>query len=109
MSVYASNHRIFQPCPELLTPYQSAVTFKVRVELFKRAGRDLVERNITDFRNDLIVYSLLVGGLRVFLQRRLAIGLLPEVHPLAERHIGRGFRCVRTDFFFEPPPPSSAA
>ena len=65
MSVYAPYYRIRKPCSELLTPHQSAVAFKVCVELFKRAGRDLVERNISDLWDDLIIDSLLVGGLRV--------------------------------------------
>ena len=80
MSVNASDHRIFQPCTVLLSSYEPAVAFEVRVELLECAGRDLIERDISDLRDDLIVYPLLVGGLRVFLQRRLAIGLIPEVY-----------------------------
>ena len=65
--IYAADDRVRKPCSELLTPYQSAVAFMVSVELFKRAGRDLIERNFSDFWDDLIEYSLLIGCLRVIL------------------------------------------
>ena len=67
MSVDASDHRVLQPCAVLLTPYESAVAFEVRVKLLERSGRDLIERNISDLRDDLIVDPLLVCCLRVFL------------------------------------------
>ena len=75
MGVNTSDHRIFQPGTVLLSPYEPAVAFQMCVELFERAGRDLIERNIAYLRDDLIVDPLLVGGLRVLLQRRLTIGL----------------------------------
>ena len=102
MRMNASDHRVFQPCAVLLSPYESAIAFEMCVELLERAGRDLIERNITDLRDDLIVYPLLLCGLRVLLQRRLAIGLIPEVHPLAEWHVrgaSRDLSCA--DFFLE--------
>lgn len=79
------------------------------VELFDRDGRDLIERNISYLRDDLIVYPLLVGCLRVFFKRRLAKDLIPEVHPLTERHIrgaSRDLGCA--DFFLECFEPSEA-
>ena len=65
MGVYAPYHRVGKPFSVYLSADKPAVAFEVCVELFERSCRYLVQRNISDFRDDLIVYPLLVGGLCV--------------------------------------------
>ena len=102
MGVYAPYHRVGKSFSVYFSADEPAVAFKVRVEPFECSCRDLVKRNIADFRDDLIIDSLLVGGLCVRTERRLAVVLIPEVYPLSERH----FRCAPSDLgcsdgFFE--------
>ena len=86
MGVDASNHRVCQSGAVDISANESAVGFELGVKFFQESRRDLIKRMVSDFWNDLFVDALLVGGLGGFLERVLAVGLILEVHPFAERH-----------------------
>ena len=71
------------------------------VKSLQRTRGNLVQRIVPYLGNDLLVDALLVGLLGMFLQRVLTVGLIPEVHPLTESHIGRAFLSHRTKLSFE--------
>ena len=89
MGVYAPYHRVGKPFSVYFSADKPAVAFEMCVELFKCSCRDLVKRNIADFRDDLIIDSLFIGGLCVRSESRLTLVLIPEVYPLSEWHFGR--------------------
>ena len=101
MSVNASNHRVRQSGAVDISADKSAVGFELGVEFLQESRGDLIQRMVSDFGNDLFVDALLVGGLGGFLQRVLAVGLIPEVHPLAKGHGRRGFLCDRPQLGLE--------
>ena len=76
MGVYAPYHRIGKPFSVYFSADEPAVAFEMCVELFERSCRDLVKRNIADFRDDLIIDSLFIGGLCVRSESRLAVVLI---------------------------------
>ena len=84
MGVNAPNHRVSQPGAVDIPSDESAVGFELCVEFLQESRGDLIQRMVCDFWNDLFVDTLLVGGLSGFLERVLAVGLLPEIHPFAE-------------------------
>ena len=89
MGVYAPYHRVGKSFSVYLSADKPAVAFEMCIELFERSCRDLIKRKIADFRDDLIVDSLLIGGLCVRSESGLAVVLIPEVYPLSEWHFGR--------------------
>ena len=102
MGVYAPYHRVGKPFSVYFSADEPAVAFEMCVERFECSCRYLIKRNIADFRDDLIVYSLLIGGLCVRTERRLAVVLIPEVYPLSKWHFGRAPRDLGcSDGFFE--------
>ena len=66
----------------LLSLDKSAVCLELSIEFLQRSCIEPVQRNVADFRDDMLVDALFVGFLCV-LKRVLAVGLIPEVHPLA--------------------------
>ena len=88
MGVYAPYHRVGKSFSVYFSADKPAVAFEMCVELFECSCRDLVKRNIADFRDDLIIDSLLIGGLCVRSESWFAVILIPEVYPLSERHFG---------------------
>ena len=76
MGVNASDNRVGKSWAELLSARESAVRFEVSVEFLKRTRRNLIQRMVADLRDDLLVDALLVGFLRIFLQRVFAVGSL---------------------------------
>ncbi len=86
MCVNASDDGVRESRSVDLAPSKSAVRFEVRVELFERTCRDLIQRVFSELRNDLLVDALLVGDLRRLGKAVFAVSAVPEVHPLAEWH-----------------------
>ena len=101
MGVYAPYHRVGKPFSVYFSADEPAVAFEMCVELFECSCRYLIKRNIADFRDDLIIDSLFIGGLCVRSESRLAVVLIPEVYPLSEGHVRRASRDLGcSDCFF---------
>ena len=101
MGVNATNHRVCQSGSVDFSADKSSVGFELGVEFLQKSRGNLIQRMVSDFWNDLFVDTLLVGGLGGFLQRVLAVGLIPEIHPLAKGHGRRSFLCDRPQLGFE--------
>ena len=65
----------------------SSVCLFLCVELLQIGLRQLVQRNFSDFGNDMIVNAVFIVGSCGNAECVSAVGLIPEVDPIPERHI----------------------
>ena len=85
--VAGAHHAVGQALPEVLHPAPSAALLQPCVELLQVVLRELVHRNLADLGDDVVIDSVLVALLRCLSDFGLGEVLIPEVHPIAKRHI----------------------
>ena len=69
----------------------SSVCLFLCVELLQIGLRQHVQRNFSDFGNDMIVNTIFIVGSCGKAECVSAVGLIPEVDPIPERHIRLDF------------------
>lgn len=62
--------------------------FQVGIELLEILLGQLAQRDLAQLRNDVLVDVGLIGVLRGGAETGLDVGLIPEVHPFPEGHVG---------------------
>ena len=67
---------------------EPALLFQVGVELLEILLRQLAQRDLAQLWNDVLVDVGLIGVLRGGAETGLDVGLIPEVHPFSEGHVG---------------------
>ena len=71
------------------------------IELLKITLCELIQRDFSDFRDDVLVDPVLIAELRVQPKLGLAVVLIPKIHPVTERHIRFALGHRRGIFFFQ--------
>ena len=79
----------------------SSVCLFLCVELLQIGLRQLVQRNFSDFGNDVIVNTIFIVGSCGNTECVSAVGLIPEVDPIPERHIRLDFIGRASALFFQ--------
>ena len=87
MRVAGTHKSIRQPCAVLFRILQPPLPFHLSVELLQIVLRELVQRYMSDGRDNMIVDNIFVAVFRRFAKSRLTIGLIPKIYPLTEGHV----------------------
>ena len=82
------HHPIRQAFPVEIGADQPALFFQVGVELLEILLGQLAQRDLAQLRNDVLVDVGLIGMLRGGAETGFDVGLIPEVHPFSEGHVG---------------------
>ena len=97
------HHAVGQPFSIHIGVYYSAADLQPSVELLQIVLRQLVQRNFPDFGNDMIVNAIFIVGSCGNAECVSAVGLIPEVDPIPERHVGFYIDgSCNTVLFFQP-------
>ena len=83
-----SHHPIGQTFPKLFCAGKPPLLFQVGIELLEVLLGQLAQRNLAQLRDDMLIDGTLISVLRGGTETGLDVGLIPEVHPLSEGHIG---------------------
>ena len=63
--------------------------------------RELVQRDSSDLRDNMLIDPILITELRVQPKLRLAVVLIPKIHPVTEGHVRLASGHRRRIFFFQ--------
>ena len=94
------HHAVGEPLSMLFCANQPSPFFQVGVELLEVLLGQLPQRDLAQIRADVMVDDVLVVCLGVGTEAGFDVGLVPEVHPLAERHIGADLLRLGTAHLF---------
>ena len=86
--VAGAHHAVGESRPVYVRPRLAPGLFELGVELLEVALPELVQRYLSQPRNDVLIDAVFVGFLRRDPQARLGVRLVPQVHPLPEGHTG---------------------
>ena len=87
MRVAGTHKSIRQPRAVLFRILQPPLPFHLGVELLQIVLRELVQRYMSDGRDNMIVDNVLLAVFRRFAERGLTIGLIPKIYPLTKGHV----------------------
>jgi hypothetical protein len=91
VGVASTDHSVRQAFAVVLRMEEPPVLFQSGVELLQVVLCQLIQRDVTQFRDDMQVDPVFIsctGGSPEF---RLGVVLIPEVHPISEGHFGLDF------------------
>ena len=88
LGVAHPHHPVGEPLAVEISADEPALLFQVGVELLEILLGQLAQRDLAQLRNDVLVDVGLIGVLRGGAETGLDVGLIPEVHPFSERHVG---------------------
>ena len=82
------HHPVGEPLAVEIGADEPALFFQVGVELLEIFLGQLAQRDLAQLRNDVLVDVGLISVLRGGAETGLDVGLIPEVHPFSEGHVG---------------------
>ena len=83
----AFHHAVRETGAVFLCAQEPPSLFEPGIELLEVAGGELSQRNMPQLRDDVLVDTVFVVRLGFGANRRLALRLIPAVHPSSEGHV----------------------